>query len=107
MYGMPFGAPSHTVPKSGWRFRTPHDAMSVDELGSTAAPVITVFHALSSGNGRFPLSDSPPLAAGDCEPPGSVDVVVPAVSDALHATSVRAIRQRANPRRECIGKSRK
>src|SRR5262245_54587017 len=107
MYGMPFGAPSHTVPKSGWRFRTPHDAMSVDEFGSTAAPVTTVFHALSAGNGRLPFSDSPPLAGGDCEPPGSVEDVVPAVSDALHATSVRAARRRIVRRRSCIWKSRK
>src|SRR5262249_27820989 len=57
---MPFGAPSHTVPKSGCRFRRPHDAISVEEWGSTDAALPSAFHGLSAGKGRRPLRDSPP-----------------------------------------------
>src|SRR5512146_591059 len=67
---MPFGAPSYVVPKSGCRFRKPHDVMRVAELGSTGALVITVFHALSSGKGRRPPSGAP-LASGETAPAGS------------------------------------
>src|SRR5689334_20887399 len=51
---MPLGAPSHTVPKSGWSPRDPHDAMSWADAGSTGSPDTSAFHALSAGNGRRP-----------------------------------------------------
>src|SRR5678815_4361084 len=70
---MPFGAPPYVVPKSGCRFRSPHAAINVDDAGSTAAPLTTVFQGLSSGNGRRPLSDAPPPVAV-CPPPGSTGV---------------------------------
>jgi hypothetical protein len=60
----------------------PHDAMSVAEFGSTSALDTTVFHGLSSENGRRPPSDSPPLAVG-VWPPGSLAPDVPVVLDAL------------------------
>src|SRR5215467_6475784 len=86
---MPFGAPSHTVPKSGWRFRSPHDAISVDELGSTGDALMSVFHGLSAGNGRRP----PRLAGSLFEPdppglfpdtPGSVVDSLAAAPHAMH-----------------------
>src|SRR3954470_22242316 len=53
---MPFGAPFHTVPKSGCSpvAALPHAAMSVAEFGSTGSPDTSRFHALSAGNGRLP-----------------------------------------------------
>src|SRR5512146_350684 len=67
---MPLGAPSYVVPKSGCRFRNPHDAIRVAEFGSTGALVITVFHGLSVGNGRRPPNGAP-LASGETAPAGS------------------------------------
>src|SRR5438552_18630801 len=55
---MPLGAPLYVVPKSGCKLRSPHDAMSVAELASTGELVMSVFHALSAGNGRRPFSDA-------------------------------------------------
>src|SRR4029079_9745286 len=76
MYGIPFGAPSQTVPKSGWRLRSPHDAISVAELGSTADLLMSVFHGLSSGNGRrssvAPEPGAVPVWSGGVEEPGSL-----------------------------------
>src|SRR3954451_4763905 len=53
---MPFGAPFHTVPKSGWRPRSspPQLASSVDDAGSTGSPDTSRFHGLSAGKGRRP-----------------------------------------------------
>src|SRR5579872_1895169 len=62
---MPFGAPSYVVPKSGCRLRRPHDAISVADCGSTDAFMMSVFHALSAGNGRRPFSDPPGAGASD------------------------------------------
>src|SRR5688572_14122127 len=54
-YGIPIGAPSHTVPKSGWSpVSNPMLAMRASEFGSTGAPDTSVFHGLSGGNGRLP-----------------------------------------------------
>ena len=100
MYGIPFGAPSHTVPKSGWRFLTPHDAISVDDFGSTCAPVMTVFHGLSSGNGRRPPSDSP--AARLRLIARIVSGAVSVVPAALHAARDNARRDRDARRCACI-----
>src|SRR3954470_2569482 len=53
---MPFGAPFHTVPKSGWRPRSspPQLASSVDDAGSTGSPDTSRFHGLSAGKGGCP-----------------------------------------------------
>src|SRR5438309_4533922 len=57
-YGIPFGAPSQTVPKSECKLRSPHEAISVGDIGSTADALTSVFQGLSAGNGRRPLSDA-------------------------------------------------
>src|SRR3954453_11405944 len=61
---MPLGAPSHVVPKSGCRFRSPHDAIKVNERGSTDAALMSAFHGLSAGKGRRPSSEAPPFVSG-------------------------------------------
>src|SRR4051794_40153856 len=82
---MPFGAPFHTVPKSGWRPRSspPQLASSVDEAGSTGSPDASRFQALSVGKGRLPprlafgpsgpeLPPPPPPPSSGPPPPGPV-----------------------------------
>ncbi len=55
MYGMPFGAPFHTVPKSGCSDRVaPQLAINAAELGSTGSAETSRFHALSTGKSRRP-----------------------------------------------------
>src|SRR6187551_2660258 len=64
MYGMPFGAPSQTVPKSGCtRFVAPPQLLiSVVELGSTGWVAMSVFHGLSAGKTvRVPVEPPPPV----------------------------------------------
>src|SRR3982751_1783148 len=58
-------------PKSGWRLRTPHDAISVAELGSTGSVETSAFHGLSSGNTRRVPSAGLAGMSG-VEPGGSV-----------------------------------
>src|SRR6185295_15425522 len=100
---MPFGAPLYVVPKSGWRLRTPHDVMSVDEFGSTAEALMSVFHGLSAGKGRRPLNDTgfvvvvpPPedfFGSGSEGAEAAESVVeLHAASNALAATATRRIR---------------
>src|SRR5512132_3200125 len=63
-YGMPLGAPSHTVPKSGCTFRVepPQLLMSVVEFGSTGWAEMSVFHGLSAGKTvRDPVVPPPPV----------------------------------------------
>jgi len=51
---MPNGPPFQFAPKSMWSFvDEPMDAMIAELRGSTAVPVIGVFHALLAGNGRL------------------------------------------------------
>src|SRR5690349_17755271 len=99
---MPFGAPLYTVPKSGWRFRRPHDAMRVDEFGSTAEALTSVFHGLSAGKGRRPLSDTgfvvvpPPVvffgSGSDGAEAGESVAELQAASRALAATATKRVR---------------
>src|SRR5258708_5978064 len=54
---MPFGAPSYTVPKSGWAyFVAPIVATKAAELASTGSVSIATFHTLLSGNIGQPAS---------------------------------------------------
>jgi hypothetical protein len=66
----------------------------VEDAGSTDAPLTTVFHGLSSGNGRLPLSDAPPPDAV-C-PPGSFGVDVEGSLAEEQAASARM------PRTACV-----
>src|SRR4051812_10581501 len=58
-------------PKSGWRLRRPHDAMSVAEPGSTGSVETSAFHGLSSGKTRRVPSAGLEGVSG-VEPGGSV-----------------------------------
>src|SRR5438445_90445 len=59
--GMPFGAPSQTVPKSGWRpVVRPMLAISAAEFGSTGAVEMSWFQGLSAGNTCWPSMNAPP-----------------------------------------------
>src|SRR5215831_20541118 len=72
MYGMPFGAPSQTVPKSGCtRFVAPPQLLiNVVELGSTGSAEMSVFHALSAGKTvRVPVEPPPPVLPPPPPPP--------------------------------------
>src|ERR1041385_2400766 len=93
-YGIPFGAPSHTVPKSGCSPTLPQLAISAEEFGSTAAADTSRFHGLSEGNGRRPCRLASIPSAGGPGPPESVATVgVPfggAVSAALHPSIAHA-----------------
>src|SRR5690606_4503049 len=85
MNGIPFGAPFHTVPKSGCSTRpAPQLAMSAAELGSTALEEISVFHALLDGNGRRPWRLGVPLPVAV-----NVTVLPPALADTLVVKKVR------------------
>src|SRR5437868_15096203 len=60
--GMPFGAPSQTVPKSGGRpVLRPMLAMRAAECGSTGAVEMSWFQGLSAGNTCWPSIKAPPL----------------------------------------------
>ena len=54
----------------------PHEAISVDEFGSTGDTLMSAFHGLSVGNGRRPSSDAPPVVGFEVDPgfatPGSL-----------------------------------
>src|SRR6476469_4940356 len=72
MYGMPFGAPSQTVPKSGCtRFVAPPQLLiSVVEFGSTGWAEMSVFHGLSAGKTvRVPVEPPPPVPPPPPPPP--------------------------------------
>src|SRR5512133_2590890 len=92
-YGIPFGAPSHTVPKSGCSPLLPQLAISADEFASTGSADTSMFHGLSEGNGRRPCRLASMPSAGVPGAPESVATVgVPfdgAVSAALHASSAQ------------------
>src|SRR5262245_43308331 len=91
MYGIPLGAPFHTVPKSGCRLFSPQLAMSVAELASTGSFETSWFQALSAGNGSRPFRLAPAPRPGDV-----VCVVSPVTGGAagflsplLHARTAR------------------
>src|SRR6476659_1794752 len=98
---MPFGAPFHTVPKSGWRPRSspPQLASSVDEAGSTGSPDTSRFHGLSAGKGRRPPRlafapsgpEFPPPPPPPRSPPGPV---TPEPPEHAARTSTPAAQQR-------------
>jgi hypothetical protein len=64
--------------------------MSVDDLGSTGDALMSVFHALSMGNGRRPSSEAPPAVGFEVDVPGSVAAGSLA---ALHARTAAARQQ--------------
>ena len=65
------GAPSHSpAPKSGCSPRvSPMLAISAAESGSTGALEMSVFHALSAGNGSAPFRLAPAPSDAACRLP--------------------------------------
>src|SRR6266571_5523935 len=93
---MPFGAPSHTVPKSGCRpALRPMLAIRLAEFGSTGCDEMSVFQGLSGGKTCLPAMEAPaPVAAGGLpvpeEDPDPRSPPEPALPPPAHPVEKRA-----------------